>query len=380
MVERGGLLQHVLARQLLAAAAQHELDALRRHVARDGAGVLGVVAGRPGRHEPVVFDDLGVLGEGGIAGILQELRGDQPDRLLDPGRPDHAFDGAARLADEEERPPVELEGLADRQRGEFGRDERQEGVGARGFERDHLRIDLRIGELVARLGHDHAAGLGAQPLLQRLEVVLAEIVVLEEHGDPGIGLGLQDVLGIDPRLHLEAGVPGHRPGEILRIVEAGGAGRDEELRHLLAVEVLLAGEVGRRAERAGLGQDADILDQLAARLDRLGRREAVVERGHLDLAAGDAALGVQHLEIGDLHPADHAEGRGRPAVGNALAELDLAVADAGAPGLVGGCGDAGGQQQAERERDRVPRHRLPPLSFFNKTNSRRGRYAGTSPA
>jgi branched-chain amino acid transport system substrate-binding protein len=44
------------------------------------------------------------------------------------------------------------------------------------------------------------------------------------------------------------------------------------------VEVLLAGEVGRRAERAGLGKHAQILDQFAARLHRLGRLEAVVER------------------------------------------------------------------------------------------------------
>ena len=251
--------------------------------------------------------------------------------------------------------------------GEFRRGEDEQRVGARGFERDHLRIDRWIGELVARLGDDHAGGLGAEALLQRHQVVLAEIVVLVEHRDLGIGLGLQDVLGVDPRLHLEAGVPGHRPGEVLRIVEPRGAGGDVELRHLLAVEVLLAREVGRRAERAGLGQHAQILDQLAARLHRLGRREAVVERDELDLASVDAALGVQHLEVRDLHPADHAEGRGRPAIGDALAELDLAVADPRPVALVRRCSDAAHQQRRPVASVIVFRRIV---SSFKKTNHR----------
>src|SRR5208282_910715 len=56
----------------------------------------------------------------------------------------------------------------------------------------------------------------------------------------------------------------------------------------------------------------------------------VVASDEVDLAAVDAALFVDHVEVGGLRLADRAVGRGWAAVGHGVADLDLGVADAGA--------------------------------------------------
>ena len=60
-----------------------------------------------------------------------------------------------------------------------------------GLELDDVGVDRRLRDLVAFLGDDHRGRLGAESVLQALEVVLAEIVVLIEHGDLGVRLFLQ---------------------------------------------------------------------------------------------------------------------------------------------------------------------------------------------
>ena len=97
-------------------------------------------------------------------------------------------------------------------------------------------------------------------------------------------------MGIDAAFDLVADLPADGPGIVLRIAELRGAGRDEDLRHLAAVEVFPR---RRRAGRAKLLEDAGdalFLDQLAGLLDRLRRAVAVIQRQQLDLAAVDAAL------------------------------------------------------------------------------------------
>src|SRR5260370_29655166 len=92
-------------------------------------------------------------------------------------------------------------------------------------------------------------------------------------------------------------------------------------RHALGIEIGPGCQVGRCAERTEFDENADAFDQLAARLQRLGRREAVVERGEVDLAAVDAAAVVQHFEPGLHDPAPHTEGGGRAAVRYPLPDL-----------------------------------------------------------
>src|SRR5207253_10145724 len=98
------------------------------------------------------------------------------------------------------------------------------------------------------------------------------------------------------------------PRELARIVEATAAGRDEELRDLLAVEDFLDGGVGRRADGAIDEQDSVTLDQLPGHLDRLWRAVAIVERDEPDLAPVDAAFLVHCIEVRD---AGVARGGGR---------------------------------------------------------------------
>ena len=66
-----------------------------------------------------------------------------------------------------------------------------------------------------------------------------------------------------------------------------------------------------------------LLDELAHHLHRLGRAVAVVVGDVVDLAAVDAALVVDLLEVGADGLADGAVGGGGAAVGVGVADLDL---------------------------------------------------------
>ena len=70
-----------------------------------------------------------------------------------------------------------------------------------------------------------------------------------------------------------------------------------------------------------------ILHQLAGEFDRLGRAVTIIERDEIDLAAVDAALLVDHPEIGCLRPPGHTIGRGITAIRHGLADLDLGIGD-----------------------------------------------------
>ena len=104
---------------------------------------------------------------------------------------------------------------------------------------------------------------------------------------------------------------------------------DEQLRHLVVVQILPDRGVRRRAEAIEHERDLLLLDQPTDLLDGLGRAIGVVEADEVDLAAVHAALLVDHLEVGGLRAPDHAVGRRRPAVGHGLPDLDLGVGDAG---------------------------------------------------
>jgi hypothetical protein len=106
------------------------------------------------------------------------------------------------------------------------------------------------------------------------------------------GLFLQKILRIDAAFALVVGLPAHGPGKVLRIVPLGRAGGDEQLRHLLGVQIFLDRRVRRRAERVEDQQDFVAFDQLAGLLDGLRRRVAVVIGDEVDLAAVDAAFAL----------------------------------------------------------------------------------------
>ena len=132
---------------------------------------------------------------------------------------------------------------------------------------------------------------------------------------------------------------------MLGIAEHGGPGGDEQLRYLVVVEILPDRGVGRGAQGVEQERDLLLLDEAADLLDRLGRTVAVVETDQVDLAAVDAARFVDHLEIGGFGLADHAVGRGRPAIGHGLADLDFGIGD---PGGVVRAGGPGASRQGAR--------------------------------
>ena len=103
------------------------------------------------------------------------------------------------------------------------------------------------------------------------------------------------------------------------------------------------GVVGRGSERAEHQQHFFLLDQLAGLLDRLRRRVGVIEGDELDLAAVDAAFGVDLLEIGLLRPADDAEAGYRAAIGQRLADADFVLV------VVGESGSTSQQRECERQ-------------------------------
>ena len=85
-----------------------------------------------------------------------------------------------------------------------------------------------------------------------------------------------------------------------------------------------------------------LLDQLPHLLDGLRRAVAVVAADEVDLAAIDAAVLIDHGEIGGFGLADGAVGRSRAAVRHGVADLDLVVAGAGSV-------LAGGESKTARE-------------------------------
>ena len=173
--------------------------------------------------------------------------------------------------------------------------------------------------------------LRPEPVLQSVEVVLTEIVVLVHHRNLRIRKVVLDVLAVDRPLGPIAGRPADGPGEVLRIVPARGAGRDEDLWHLLRVEVFLHSRAGRCAEAVENEQHLLLLDQAAGLLDRLRRRVGIVERDEVDLPSVDAALLIDHLEIGGVHDALCAVGRYGSGIGYRLSDRDLGIA---CPGVV----------------------------------------------
>src|SRR5260370_7062404 len=190
-----------------------------------------------------------------------------------------------------------------------------------------LRVDGRFGYFIGELGYYFY--LVTERSLQPGQEVLAVVVVLIEYADLGGRLVLQDVLPEGFPLHLEARIHRHGPGEVLRIGETPATGRDEDVRHLGAVQIFLDRDIGRRADGTDIGQHPVILDQFSGLFDRLRRTERVVERDQVVHAAVDAAGLVDHFEIAGHHAAVAGERRSRPAIGDGLPALHLVLAAAG---------------------------------------------------
>ena len=227
---------------------------------------------------------------------------------------------------------------------EFRRCDVEEDVGTGRLQRHNLGVDRRFTRLVALFADNHGLRLGAKAILEAFHVVLSVIVVLIQDGDPPVRHLLQDIFRVNPALGLVAGLPSHRPREMLGIVPFRGAGGHEQLRYLFFVHVAVNGGIGGGSKRVEDQQDIVVFDQLARLFERLWRAICVVVGDEIDLAAVDAAFVVDHLEKCRLGLADRGVGGGRAAVRHDIADLDFAIGRSRTILLLidGGSGDARG--------------------------------------
>ena len=149
-------------------------------------------------------------------------------------------------------------------------------------------------------------------LVETLHAVPAEVVVLVEVRDLLAGEVLRDVVAEDLALDHVVRLPAERVRVRLGLVPAAASGRDEQVRHALAVQEVDDLGVGRRAERTHHREHLVLQDELLGQRDGLRRVVRVVEVLERDLAPVDAAVGVDVVEErlgrrGDLAVA----GRGR---------------------------------------------------------------------
>ena len=313
VLQAGRLLHDVLARQIVAALLQHMHQQLRGRIAV-GVEVRVLVAFRIVlRHEVEILLHARIVLPGRIERILAVVDADHALGGFQARRLHHRADRGGIDVEDVHRLPAELGDLLDRLRRLLRRRGAEEQVRAGVLDLEDLQIDGRIGDFVGGFRHDHLGRLVAEAGLDAVQVVLTEVVVLIEDADLGVRMILENVLAVDAALDEVVRVEAHGPGEVLRIGELRGAGGGEQLRHFLAVEIFLHGGVRRRADDLEGEQHLVALDQLADLLDGLRRRVGVVILDQVDLAAVDAALVVDHLQIGGLRLADSGIGGRRSA-------------------------------------------------------------------
>jgi hypothetical protein len=209
-------------------------------------------------------------------------------------------------------------------------------VGAGRLQLDDVGIDARLQNVKGFLGHDHRCGLVAQAFLHALEVILPEVIVLKQDGNLCAWLLLQKIFRVGAAFILVARGESHRPWEIRRVVPLRRPARDEQLRHLLGVQIFLDRGIRRRAQRVEDEENFVAFNQLPRLFDGLRRRVGVVVRNKPDLAAIDTAFSVDLPHIGFAGFRHHAEGRCRAAIGRGISDLDFAVGDARAIFLLAG--------------------------------------------
>ena len=236
-----------------------------------------------------------------------------------------------------QRLPADIRHFADRHGGEFRGVGIVEHIRAGGLQLQDLRVDRRVRHLIRQRLDHHLVELIAQAVLQAVDVVAAQIVVLIQDADLRVGLMRQDVFGIHLSLQPVARLKRDAPGVVLGIGdEHRRAGAQPDIGHFLLVDIFA--DRGIRRSTDGLEQDGDlfILDQLADDLDRFRRAVAVIQGNQVDLAAVDAALFIDHLEISRLGGGYLPIHAGGAAERSALTDLDLGIGNTDQRLLCGG--------------------------------------------
>ena len=198
------------------------------------------------------------------------------------------------------RLPAEFGNFPDRLRRSLGRGPGHEDVGAEILQRHDLRIDGGIADFVGFVGDDHvepcrrgrrsipSSGPGRRRRSARSRRSCCS----------GNSSGCSS-RRCGPRSGSSAASPWSRENSADRRIWSRRS-RRKAAALSCAFMYFMDRRIGRRAERLEHQQDLVALDQLARLLDRLRRAVGVVIGDEIDLAAVDAALGIDLVEIGCL--------------------------------------------------------------------------------
>ena len=259
----------------------------------------------------VLLHDLAVEQDGRVLRplrVVRVLEEDDRDRALDAlvlplARGEHHHVRRARdRVHEDLRLPAEpvhvLVGLDH----ELRRREQHQDPGLRRAQARDLGLDVVVGRRVAD-ARDDVRLPGAEPALEALDEVAAVAVVLIEDRDLGFRLRSPDVRAVHGPFGDVRRLVGDRPRILLAVAaERRAAGRDEELRHVLRVQVRAGRLVLLGAERVEDREDVLVLDEDARLADGLRRDVLVVEVLVVDLPLVHAAARVDVLEVGVQRP------------------------------------------------------------------------------
>ena len=181
--------------------------------------------------------------------------------------------------------------------------------------------------IVRDVDPDHPGDV-TETVLQSPEQFAAEMIVLPKRNDSFSGVERLDVVGVDPPLFPNRGLPAHCPGEQRWIAQMIVSGGDKELRNLPLVQVCADGKIAGSSERTEHQEDVLLLDQAARKFQR-GRRIGFVVMGdEAHLAAVDPATLVDHLKIRRFGLSDRSECFQTPAIGHNIADTDFGVGHA----------------------------------------------------
>ena len=345
--------EELLPGQILAGEVGVEREGLDRVVADDRLGV-GV-----GSEHLLVLDQpfLDLALRGVLIGDFE--RGCSVETLDHVLAERRHFHDVGRRGAEEIHVPSELLGLAHRSDGLADHGAEHHEVAAVGFHPGDLGAEIRRPALVGR----HRAGLdlhGDELRGKPVEHVFAVLVVLVHDARPFRMLEVDHVFERRAgRFHIGRQIVELEPLLRLRRIELEGElrrGEREQLGHAGVEHDVLGGEHGRRAHGPDHGEHLVLLDQFLRRQHRALGIVAAVLDGELELAALDAAGGVDlvdsHLHaVGDRH-APALDWSAQVLMG---AQRDLGVGDALVRQLGLRAGGTGG------ERDRGADQRRPAM-------------------
>ena len=198
-----------------------------------------------------------------------------------------------------------------------------------------MRLQVGVGHLHRNLGGQLEApffqfGLGG------LQALLAEVVVLVEEGDAVLLGGLDQVGHQGLGLHVVLRVQREEVAVALFGPLGGSRGRADP-GDLLVQQVVLDRHARAGAHAADEGENVFFFDQLHHRRLGLGGLVGVVADEQLQFTPVDAALFVDHLEVGRGPPGHRAPQRRRTGLRAPLAHGDGVLGDANGGGRLRGC-------------------------------------------